>query len=72
MTVYGLNMCYFGLIVTGAAITMKKACKYLKMNNPYLLNVTCLSHIVHNCEMRINAFYTAVDLFISSIKAITI
>lgn len=72
ITAYGLNINDLVLIVTDAARYMTKACKDLKTINPNFFHVTCLAHLVHNCAMRIKAFYTAVDHCISSVKAITV
>ncbi|KAG0430752.1 hypothetical protein DMUE_5635 [Dictyocoela muelleri] len=59
------------LIISDAARYMVRGIGFLKEEIPYLLHVQCLKHLIHNCAMKIKAYYKNVDFLVSSIKGIT-
>lgn len=69
---YNIEKQNLKLVVTDAASYMIRAFKNLKIQTPDFYHVTCVAHLIHNCAMRIRAYYSNVDKCISSVKAITI
>ena len=57
----------FALLLTDAAWYMSLAGKTLKKLYPTLMHVTCIAHLLHNCAIRIRAFFK-----VATIKAATI
>ena len=62
----------FVLLLTDAARYMSLAGKTLKKLYPTLMNVTCIAHLLHNCSMRVHAFFDNIDDVEATIKAATI
>lgn len=59
----------FLLLISDAAPYMIAAGKALEVFYPRLIHVTCISHLLHNCALRIKSYYNDVNNLISSIKA---
>ena len=51
---------------------MALAGKTLKEFYPYLLHVTCLAHLLHNCAMRVCAHFKNIDAVVKAMKAATV
>ena len=51
--------------MTAAGVLLKKL--YSR-----LFQVTCMSHLLHNCAMKVRANYPAADELVAKIKAVTI
>ena len=51
---------------------MSSAGKTLKELYPFLLHVTCVAHLLHNCAMRVRAYFKNIDEVIATTKAATI
>ena len=47
----------FSLFLTDAARYMSFAGKTLKELYPFLMHVTCVAHLLHNCAMRVRAHF---------------
>ena len=62
----------FYLFITDAARYMKLAGSVLKTLHPNMFHITCLAHMLHNCAMKIQAFFPAIDFVIASVKEITV
>ena len=62
----------FSLFLTDAARYMSSAGKTLKELYPSLMHVTCVTHLPHNCAMRVRAHFKNIDEVIATIKAATI
>ena len=62
----------FSLFLTDAARYISLAGKTLKKLYPFLMHVTCVAHILHNCAMRVRAHIKNIDEVIATIKAATI
>ena len=62
----------FMLLISDAASYMLKAGETLKVLYPDCFHVTCFSHLLHNCAMRVKSHYPDVDNLIASTKALTI
>ena len=62
----------FSLLLTDAARYMSLAGKTLKELYPFLMHVTCVAHLLHNCAMRVRARFKNIDEIIATIKAATI
>ena len=60
------------MIILDAASYMIKVMKDLDQDWHKILHGKYLAHLVHNCTMRIRAFYKNVDVLIGSVKMITI
>ena len=60
----------FSLFLTDAARYMSSAGKTLKELYPFLMHVTCVAHLLHNCAMRVRAHFKNIDEV--TIKAATI
>ena len=58
----------FSLFLTDAARYMSLAGKTLKELYPYLMHVTCVAHLLHNCAMRVRAHSKNFDEMIATIK----
>ena len=62
----------FSLFLTDAAQCMSLAGKTLKELYPFLMHVTCVAHLLHNCTMHVHAHFKNIDEIIATIKAATI
>ena len=62
----------FALLLTDAARYMSLAGKTLKELYPFLMHVTCVAHLLHNCAMRVRAYFKNIDEVVAMIKAATI
>ena len=62
----------FPLLLTDAARYMSLAGKTLKELYPFLMHVTCVAHLLHNCAMRVRAYFKNIDEVVATIKAATI
>ena len=62
----------FSLFLTDAARYMSLAGKTLKELYPFLMHVTCVAHLLHNCTMRVRTHFKNIDEIIATIKAATI
>ena len=62
----------FSLVLTDAARYMSSAGKALKELYPFLMHVTCVAYLLHNCAMRVRAHFKNIDEVIATIKAATI
>ena len=62
----------FALLLTDAAQYMSLAGKTLKELYPTLMHVTCVAHLLHNCAMRVRAYFKNIDDVVATIKAATI
>ena len=64
----------FALFLTHAARYMSLAGKTLKELYPFLMHVTCVAHLLllHNCTMRVRAYFKNIDEVIATIKAAAI
>ena len=61
----------FALLLTDAARYMSLAGKTLKELNTFLMPVTCNAHLLHNCAMRVRAYFKNIDEVVATIKATT-
>ena len=68
----GTARTHFNLLLTDAARYMALAGKTLKEFYPYLLHVTCLAHLLHNCAMRVRAHFKNIDAVVAAMKAATV
>ena len=62
----------FALLLTDAARYMSLAGKTLKELYSTLMHVTCVAHLLHNCAMRVCAYFKNIDDVLATIKAATI
>ena len=62
----------FSLFLTDAARYMSLPGKTLKELYLFLMHVTCVAHLLHNCAMRVRAHFKNIDEIIATIKAATI
>ena len=62
----------FSLFLADAARCISLAGKTLKELYPFLMHVTCVAHLLHNCTMRVHAHFKNIDEVIATIKAATI
>ena len=53
-------------------IKLVLAGKTLKELYPTLMHVTCVAHLLHNCAMRVCAYFKNIDDVVDKIKAATI
>ena len=51
----------FALLLTDAARYMSLAGKTLKELYTTLMHVTCIAHLLHNCAMRVRAYFKNID-----------
>ena len=58
----------FALPLTDAARYMSLAGKTLKELYPTLMHVTCVAHLLHNCAMRVRAYFKNIDDVVATIK----
>ena len=58
----------FSLFFTDAARYMSLAGKTLKELYPFLMHVTCVAHLLHNCAIRVRAYFKNIDETIATIK----
>ena len=68
----GVHRNDFLLLISDAARYMVKAGETLKMIYPNCFHITCFAHLLHNCAMRVKAFFPEVDNLIARIKALTV
>ena len=68
----GINISFFCLLLCDAAKYMIAAGITLKSLYPKLFHVTCVTHLLHNCAMKIKSHFEDVDQLIAKVKAITI
>lgn len=59
------------LLLSDAARYMVKAFETIKILYPDCFHVTCFAHLLHNCALRVKAFYVDIDSLIASVKALT-
>lgn len=69
---YKISRENFILLVSDAARYMVLAGKNLKLLNPNLFHITCISHLMHNAAEIVRNTFQDVDQLISSIKAATV
>ena len=62
----------FALLLTDAARYMSLAGKTLKKLYLFLMHVTCVAHLLHNCAMRVRAYFKNIDKVVAMIKTATI
>ena len=62
----------FSLFLTDVVRYMSVAGKTLKVLYPSLMHVNCVAHLLHNCVMRVRAYFKNIDEVIATIKAATI
>ena len=62
----------FCLLLSDTARYMSTAGNLLKKLNPKLFHVTCMAHLIHNCAMKVQANFPAVDELIARVKALTV
>ena len=62
----------FCLLLSDAAKYMIAAGITLKSLYPKLFHVTCVTHLLHNCAMKIESHFEHVDRPVAKVKAITI
>ena len=62
----------FSLFLTDAARYMSLAGKTLKELYLFLMHVTCVAHLLHNCAIRVRAHFKNIDEVIATIKGATI
>ena len=58
----------FSLFLTDSARYMSLAGKTLKQLHPFLMHVTCVGHLLHNCAMRVRAHIKNINEVIATIK----
>ena len=63
---------FFSLLVSDAAKYMIAAGITLKSLYPKLFYLTCVTHLLHNCAMKIKSHFEDVDQLFVNVKAITI
>ena len=62
----------FSFFLTDAARYTSLAGKTLKELYPSLMHVNCVARLLHNCAMRMRAYFKNIDEVIATIKAATI
>ena len=62
----------FVLLISDAATYMIKAVITLKKLFPCLYHITCISHLLHNCCLKIKNYFPKTNNLISSIKSLTV
>ena len=62
----------FALLLTDASRYMSLAGKTLNKLCLFLMHVTCVAHLLHNCAMRVRAYFRNIDEIVATIKAATI
>ena len=62
----------FASLLTDAARYMSLAGRTLKELYPFLMHVKCVAHLLHNCAMRVRAYFKNIDKVVATIKAATI
>ena len=68
----GMNRNFFCMLSSDAAKYIIAAGKTPKSLHPKLFRVTCVAHLLHNCDMKIKCHFKDVDQLIAKVKAITI
>lgn len=71
LALYNLDFSNVMLLMSDAASYNIKAVKEIKREHPSIFHCTCLAHLVHNCAMKIKAFFANVDTCIGAIQMIT-
>ena len=61
----------FVLLLTDAAQYMSLAGKKLKELYSFLMHITCIAHLLHNCAMQVHVYFKNIDV-VEMIKAATI
>ena len=70
---FGMNRSFFCLILSDAAKYMIAAGITLKFLYPKLfLHTTCVTHLLHNCAMKMKSHFEDVDQLIAKVKSVTI
>ena len=69
---FEVNRNNFLLLISDAARYMTSAGSILKSLYPNLNRVTCVSHLMHNCAMKVRASFPDVDRVIATVKAATV
>ena len=72
LKIYNVERNRFLLLLTDAAPYMVKAGRKLKFFYPRLSHVLCISHLLHNCCLRIKGHFKDVNSVISCVKAATV
>ena len=67
----GIPRMDFVLIISDAASYLVKSYKTLKILFPQLFHYTCMSHLVHNCCLRIKDYFKLTDELIATTKTLT-
>ena len=62
----------FALLLADATRYISLASKTLKKLYPTLMHVTCIAHFLHNCIMRVRAFFKNIHDVVATIRAATI
>ena len=62
----------FYLLISDAASYMVSSTTNLKSLYPNMFHITCISHLIHNCCLKLRGNYKSIDRLISSIKAATV
>lgn len=65
---YEINRNDFLLLLSDAARYMTAAGATLKVIYPNLFHVLCVSHLMHNCAMKVRSYFSDIDKLIASIK----
>ena len=68
----GINRSFFCLLLSDAVKYMIAAGITQKSLYPKLFHVTCVTHLLHNCAMKIKSHFKDVDQLIAKVKAVTI
>ena len=62
----------FLFLLSDAACCMCLVGKTLKELYSCLMHVTCITHLIQNCAMRIRAYFKEIDYLVALVKAATI
>ena len=68
----GINRSFFSLSLSDGAKYMTAAGITLKSLYPKLFHMTCITHLLHNCAMKLKSHFEDVDQLIAKVKAATI
>ena len=69
---FGTKRGNFALLLADAARYMSLAGKTLQELYSTLMQLTCIAHLLHNCAMRVRAFFKNIDDVVTTMKAATI
>ena len=72
LKILNVNRENFLLLISDAARYMVSAANTMKMLYPNLHNITCITHMLHNCALKIRSYYPEIDNLIACVKATTI